>query len=102
MYLHLDQLNWYRLSGRTYTTIYTGELGIYFFVGIIAIFIYKNKYLKLGYLIYTLVSLILIYYTKSRNTMLMLPTTLAILYFIKNRKRGLQIGIVLILFLGFY
>lgn len=31
--------------------------------------------------------------------MLMLPITLAILYFIKNKKRGIQIGIVL--FLGF-
>lgn len=101
LYLHLDKLNWYRLAGRTYTTIYAGELGVYFFLGVLAIFIYKNKYLKLGYIIYTLITLVLIYYTKSRNTMLMLPITLAILYFIKNKKRGIQIGIVLFLFLGF-
>lgn len=101
LYLHIDKLKWYRLAGRTYTTIYAGELGIYFFIGIIAIFVYKNKYLKLGYMIYTLIALILIYYTKSRNTMLMLPVTLAILYFIKNRKQGIKTGIILVLFLAF-
>lgn len=31
LYLNLDKLNWYRLAGRTYTTIYAGELGVYFF-----------------------------------------------------------------------
>ncbi|MDP0506680.1 MAG: O-antigen ligase family protein [Fusobacterium sp. JB019] len=89
IYLHSSQLSVYRISGRTYTTIYAGEIGIYFFIGVISIFIYKKWYLKLAYTFYTGITLVLIYFTKSRNAMLMIPLTIGILLIIKYGKKGL-------------
>ena len=89
IYLHSSKLSYYRISGKTYTTIYAGEIGIYFFIGLISIFIYKKWYLKLGYTLYTVITLVLVYFTKSRNTMLMIPLTIGVLLIIKYGKKGL-------------
>lgn len=88
IYINWNHLNWYRISGKTYTTIYAGEIGIYVMIGIISIFLYKNIYLKIGYITYTTLSIVILFYTKSRNSMLMIPLALALTYFIKNIKRG--------------
>lgn len=88
IYTHWNQLDYYRISGRTYTTIYAGEIGIYIIIGVISIFIYKNIYLKIGYMFYTVLSIFVLFYTKSRNSMLMIPLALALTYFIKNIKKG--------------
>lgn len=101
IYLHSSQLSVYRISGRTYTTIYAGEIGIYFFIGVISIFIYKKWYLKLAYTFYTGITLVLIYFTKSRNAMLMIPLTIGILLIIKYGKKGLiYFSLVLALVFG--
>lgn len=89
IYLHSSKLSYYRISGKTYTTIYAGEIGIYFFIGLISIFIYKKWYLKLGYTLYTVITLVLVYFTKSRNAMLMIPLTIGVLLIIKYGKKGL-------------
>ncbi|WP_304206449.1 O-antigen ligase [Fusobacterium perfoetens] len=101
MYIHKENLAWYRLAGGTYTTIYAGEIGIYFILGILAMLVYKKMYVKLLYIIYICLSLLIIYYTKSRNTMLMLPLALAIIYFLKDRKKGIIVMIGAFLFMGF-
>ena len=89
IYLHSSKLSYYRISGKTYTTIYAGEIGIYFFIGLISIFIYKKWYLKLAYTLYTAITLVLVYFTKSRNAMLMIPLTIWVLLIIKYGKKGL-------------
>lgn len=89
IYLHISKLSYYRISGRTYTTIYAGEIGIYFFIGVLSIFIYKKWYLKLAYTFYTAIILVLIYFTKSRNAMIMIPITIGILLVIKYGKKGI-------------
>ncbi|MBC2852544.1 O-antigen ligase [Cetobacterium sp. 2G large] len=88
IYINWNHLSWYRISGKTYTTIYAGEIGIYVVIGIISIFIYKNIYLKIGYTVYAAISIFVLFYTKSRNSMLMIPLALALTYFIKNIKKG--------------
>ena len=98
IYIHKDQLNWYRVAGYTYTTVYAAEIGLFCIFGFLAIQLYKNKYVKSLYIFYTAITLLIIYYTKSRNTMLMLPLTLTILYFIKNIKKGI-VAIIITIFL---
>ncbi|MFK4785481.1 O-antigen ligase family protein [Fusobacterium sp. MFO224] len=100
IYINFSKLSDYRISGRTYTTIYAGEIGIYFFIGLISLFMYKKWYLKLVYIFYIGITLILIYFTKSRNAMLMIPITIGIVLIIKYGKKGL-IYFSLILALAF-
>ncbi|MGL5023175.1 MAG: O-antigen ligase family protein [Cetobacterium sp.] len=101
IYIHRDRLAWYRISGKTYTTIYAGEIGVYVLLGIFCIYMYKNIYIKLGYSIYSLLCVYVLFYTKSRNSMLMIPITLVIIYFFKNMKRGIIVAIFTILILIF-
>lgn len=95
IYIHKNQLSWYRISGKTYTTVYAGEIGTYVVLGVLSIFIYKNKYIKLGYCVYTFLCLYIVFHTKSRNSMLMIPMALSIVYFIKDMRRG-AIGMIII------
>lgn len=87
----------FRLRGGTYTTIYAAELGIGVIIGIVGMYIYKSKKVKVLYTLYTLLFLILLYFTKSRNSMLMIPVTLAILLILKYKKKSL-IGLIVIMF----
>lgn len=87
---------WYRLDGGTYTTIYAAELGIGVLIGVLGVCIYKSKKAKVFYMIYTSLFLILLYFTKSRNSMLMIPVTFAILLILKYKKKSL-IGLIIIL-----
>ncbi|MGL5056623.1 MAG: O-antigen ligase family protein [Fusobacteriaceae bacterium] len=88
LYLNRAIINapWYRLSGKTYTTIYAAELGICIIIGVMGFYIYTNKRVKVFYSIYILLLLGLLYYTKSRNSMLMIPATLCIIAFLKSKK----------------
>lgn len=87
----------FRLRGGTYTTIYAAELGVGIVIGIIWICIYKSKKIKIFYAFYTSLFLILLYFTKSRNSMLMIPITLCILLILKYKKKSL-LGLCIILF----
>lgn len=98
IYINWNHLSWYRISGKTYTTIYAGEIGIYIVIGIISIFMYKNKYLKAGYVVYTGISIFILFYTRSRNSMLMIPLALALTYFIKNIKKGSVVIFITLVF----
>lgn len=91
IYIHRNILSDYRVAGGTYTTVYALEIGIYILIGIFAYFIYKNKIAKYGSIVYILLNMIILIGTKSRNTMLMLPITLLLVYFIYNKKRGIII-----------
>lgn len=101
IYLHREYLDWYRVAGETYTTIYAAEIGLFFIFGFLAIQIYKNKYIKFFYVFYTMITLLIIYHTKSRNAMLMLPVTLTIIYFIKNTKKGIIAIVMTVLLIVF-
>lgn len=91
IFIHYNTLESYRISGSSYPTIYALEIGIYFIIGIFSLIYYKNKYLKFLLFVYTLVVVILILKTQSRNTFLMLPISLVFISFIKNFKKGLII-----------
>lgn len=98
---HKDQVEWYRLAGRSYTTIYAGEMGLFFVIGFLCILIYKNRYIKMAYIVYSFLILIIIYFTKSRNAMLMIPITIGSTFFIKNIKRGSIAFILIFILIGF-
>lgn len=87
---HYSELSWYRISGRTYTTIYAGELGIYFLMGCVSLTIFKKRWEKLLIILYVLIILILIIFTKSRNTMLMLPVTFGIIFLLRDKIKGIK------------
>lgn len=101
LWKHKEQLEWYRLAGGSYTTIYAGEMGLFFIMGFLCILIYKNKYIKIAYIVYSFLILIIIYFTKSRNAMLMIPITIGSIFFIKNIKRGSIALILVFTLIGF-
>ena len=100
MYNHLNEIGSYRTSGDSYTTKYAAELGIYFILGIFCIILYKPIYIKLLGIIYSLIPLILIFGTQSRNTFLALPIVMIFSLMLINWKRGIIISIILVLFLS--
>lgn len=91
-------LSYYRIAGGTYTTVYAMEIGVYILLGIFGIILFKKIYFKFLSGIYVVINIILLICTKSRNTMVAIPLTLLIIYFIWNRKRGsiiLLLGLIL-------
>lgn len=98
LYFHYDILKNYRISGYTYTTVYALEIGIYFIITFFSFLYYRNKYLKLLFLIYLGIISILIIGTQSRNTFLMLPISLVLITFIKNYKKGILVLLILVIF----
>ncbi|MGL5230790.1 MAG: O-antigen ligase family protein [Cetobacterium sp.] len=91
---------WYRLGGRTYPTIYAAELGIVIILGISGIYMYRLKKVKIFYLIYTFLFLVLLYFTKSRNSMLMIPITFCILSILKYKKKSIVMLLIILFSLG--
>lgn len=89
VFLHKNILSWYRISGGTYTTVFAAEIGIYLIIGILLLFEYKRWYIKILLIIYININIVLLIFTKSRNTMIMLPLTLGILAVIKYKKKGM-------------
>ncbi|MCJ8341343.1 MAG: O-antigen ligase family protein [Cetobacterium sp.] len=95
---HKKILSYYRIAGGTFTTVYAMEIGIYILLGIFGIILFKKIYFKFLSGIYVVINIILLICTKSRNTMVAIPLTLLIIYFIWNRKRGsiiLLLGLIL-------
>ncbi|MDO4690975.1 MAG: O-antigen ligase family protein [Fusobacterium sp.] len=90
-------LDLYRLEGRTYTTSYALELGIYFIIILFILCYYKNKYIRFLSFFYILIIVVLIIGTQSRNTFLMLPISLIFIAFLVNYKKGIIIFITLMI-----
>ncbi|MGL6098366.1 MAG: O-antigen ligase family protein, partial [Fusobacteriaceae bacterium] len=103
LYLNRTIINfeWFRLSGRTYTTIYAAELGICIMIGLVGIYIYQKKSIKLFYGVYTILLLILLYYTRSRNSMLMIPIAVCLITFLKVKKNKMVVTLIGLLVIGF-
>lgn len=89
-----EKLVWYRIDGGQYTTVFAAEIGLYIIIGVIGLIYYKKYYHKILMLIYIFLNMGLLYFTKSRNSFLMLPLTLLILLIIRNFKKGIIISII--------
>lgn len=101
MYKNYEILNWYRIGGGNYTTIYAGELSLYVLIGVIAFLYYKEIYKKLLCLMYTGINIFLIIFAQSRAAMFGIPLALIVLFFVLDKKKGI-ISFILILFLGVF
>lgn len=101
IYKNYEILNWYRIGGGNYTTVYAGELSLYVLIGIIAFLYYKEIYKKLLCLMYIGINIFLIVFAQSRAAMFGIPLALIVLFFILDRKKGI-ISFILILFLGVF
>lgn len=96
---HYNELNYYRIEGGTYTTIYALELGIYFFVCLI-IFLKNNIWIKFVSGIYASLILLLIIYTQSRTTLIGGFFTFLITIILWNWKKGFRIVLIFLIFLN--
>lgn len=90
-----DKLLYYRLQGGGYTTIYAGEIGLYIIIGIVLFFYYEKWYFKFLMLGYIGINGVIVYFCKSRNGVISVFLTLAILILCKNIKKGI-VGIVIL------
>lgn len=90
-----DKLLYYRIHGGVYTTVYAGEIGLYIIVGIILFSYYEKWYFKFLMLGYIGINGVIIYFCKSRNGVISVFLTLAILILCKNIKKGI-VGIVIL------
>lgn len=80
IYKNYEILNWYRIGGGNYTTIYAGELSLYVLIGVIAFLYYKEIYKKLLCLMYTGINIFLIIFAQSRAAMFGIPLALIVLF----------------------
>lgn len=92
---NVDKLLYYRIHGGGYTTIYAGEIGLYIIIGVILFFYYEKWYFKLLMLGYIGINGMIIYFCKSRNGVISVFLTLAILILCKNLKKGIVCIVVL-------
>ena len=95
-YKHYNEISWYRLEGKTYTTKYAAELGMYLLLGIFSIIYYKKIYIKLLLIPYIFINLWLIFLTQSRNTFIAIPLAIIFLYTIVDWKKGIIILLILL------
>ena len=75
-YKNLDILQYYRIIGDTSTPKYAAEIGIYLLLGFFSFFYYKKIYVKILLACYTLITLMLTFFTQSRGAFLAVPLTI--------------------------
>ena len=100
LYKNFDNITFYRIAGDTYTTRYAAELGIYLLLGFFSFFYYKKIYVKILLACYTLITLMLTFFTQSRGAFLAVPLTIILIFTILDWKKGL-IAIIITLGLAF-
>ena len=99
-YKNLDILQYYRIIGDTSTPKYAAEIGIYLLLGFFSFFYYKKIYVKILLACYTLITLMLTFFTQSRGAFLAVPLTIILIFTILDWKKGL-IAIIITLGLAF-
>lgn len=99
-YKNLDILQYYRIVGDTSTPKYAAEIGIYLLLGFFSFFYYKKIYVKILLACYTLITLMLTFFTQSRGAFLAVPLTIILIFTILDWKKGL-IAIIITLGLAF-
>ena len=99
-YKNLDILQYYRIIGDTSTPKYAAEIGIYLLLGFFSFFYYKKIYVKILLACYTLITLMLMFFTQSRGAFLAVPLTIILIFTILDWKKGL-IAIIITLGLAF-
>ena len=99
-YKNLDILQYYRIVGDTSTPKYAAEIGIYLLLGFFSFFYYKKIYVKILLACYTLITLMLMFFTQSRGAFLAVPLTIILIFTILDWKKGL-IAIIITLGLAF-
>ena len=92
VYEHLDVIAFYRIVGNTSTPKYAAELGIYLFLGLFSCIYYKNICIKVILACYTIIVLILVFFTQSRGSFLAIPATIILIFTIRDWKKGLIIA----------
>lgn len=95
VYEHLDVIKFYRIVGNTSTPKYAAELGIYLFLGLFSCIYYKNICIKIILACYTIIVLILVFFTQSRGSFLAIPATIILIFTIRDWKKGLIVASVI-------
>ena len=95
VYEHLDVIAFYRIVGNTSTPKYAAELGIYLFLGLFSCIYYKNICIKIILACYTIIVLILVFFTQSRGSFLAIPVTIILIFTIRDWKKGLIATIII-------
>ena len=95
VYEHLDVIAFYRIVGNTSTPKYAAELGIYLFLGLFSCIYYKNICIKVILACYTIIVLILVFFTQSRGSFLAIPATIILIFTIRDWKKGLIATIII-------
>lgn len=90
-----DKLLYYRIHGGMWTTIYAGEIGLYIIIGVILFFYYEKWYFKFLMLGYIGINGVIVCFCKSRNGVISVFLTLAILILCKNIKKGIVSIVIL-------
>ena len=99
-YKNLAILLYYRIIGDTSTPKYAAEIRIYLLLGFFSFFYYKKIYVKILLACYTLITLMLMFFTQSRGAFLAVPLTIILIFTILDWKKGL-IAIIITLGLAF-
>lgn len=100
VFIHYKELYDYRIGGKTYTSRYQLETGIYFLLGLFSFFYYKKKTLKFISLIYTVLNFSLMLLTQSRNALIGILITVFCLGLIFNIKKTLITSLIIFLLLS--
>jgi O-antigen polymerase superfamily len=100
VFIHYKELYDYRIGGKTYTSRYQLETGIYFLLGLFSFFYYKKKTLKFILLIYTVLNFSLMLLTQSRNALIGILITVFCLGLIFNIKKTLITSLIIFLLLS--
>ncbi|PGH21667.1 polymerase [Fusobacterium polymorphum] len=93
-YKNLDIISTYRIVGNTSTPKYAAEIGIYLLLGFFSFFYYKKIYIKILLACYTIITLMLAFFTQSRGAFLAIPATIILIFTILDWKKGLIAAIV--------
>jgi len=98
-YKNLDIIRSYRLVGDTSTPKYAAEVGIYLLLGFFSFFYYKKKYIKILLACYTIINLMLVFFTQSRGSFLAILLTIILIFTILDWKKGLITAILILSFI---